>query len=248
MKIIIIEDEDAAMRRLQKMIQEVAPDTHILAECDSIESSISCIKQYPEAELIFMDIHLADGSSFEIFNQTKINIPVIFTTAYDQYAIQAFQVNALDYLLKPVKLPDLERALQKFRDRQIAVFDYQKIVSLLGQQAAPKRFLVRIGHNMKLVDLEQAAYFYSQDKITYLVSFEGKRFPLDQTMEEVENLMTTNFFRINRQMIINIQAIKNMTTYSKSRVKLELNPASDLECVVSTEKSPFFKKWLTGEN
>ena len=247
MKVIIIEDEDAAMRRLQKMILEVASDTQILAECDSIESSVVCLQNYPEADLIFMDIHLADGSSFEIFNQTKINKPVIFTTAYDQYAIQAFQVNALDYLLKPVKLSDLERAMQKFRDRQSPVFDYQKIASLLGQQTTPKRFLVRIGNHMKLVDMEQAAYFYSHEKITYLINFEGKRFPLDQTMEEVENMMTSNFFRINRQMIINIKAIKNMTTYSKSRVKLELAPASDQECVVSTEISPLFKKWLTGE-
>lgn len=247
MKIIIIEDEDAAMRRLQKMILELMPEAKIIAACDSIESSVACLQQHPEVDVIFMDIHLADGSSFEIFNQVKISSPVIFTTAFDQYAIQAFQVNALDYLLKPVKINDLERALSKYRERHSPVFDYQKIVSLLGQQTVPKRFLIRIGQHMKLVEMDQAAYFFSQDKITYLVNFEGKRFPLDQTMEEVEQMINDKFFRINRQMIINIQAIKNMTAYSKSRVMLELSPAYTGECVVSTEKSPLFKKWLTGE-
>lgn len=246
MKIIIIEDEDAAMRRLQKMILDLMPDTIILAQCDSIEAAVPCLQEHNDVDLIFMDIHLADGSSFEIFNQIKITRPVIFTTAFDQYAIQAFQVNALDYLLKPVKLNDLERALLKYRDRQTPSIDYEKITALLSQNTTSKRFLIRIGQNMKLVEMDQAAYFYSQDKITYLINFEGKKFPLDQTMEEVEQMIHANFFRVNRQMIVNIQAIKNMTAYSKSRVKIELQPPFDQECVVSTEKSPLFKKWLTG--
>ncbi len=249
MKVLIIEDEEAAARRLHKLIREIDPSMEIVAELDSIESTLTWLNNHGLPDLIFLDIHLADGSSFEIFNHIKIEKPVIFTTAYDQYALQAFQVNALDYLLKPIKRQELEHAIEKYRKWQGEWrTDYRELTKLLQKDIASKRFLIKLGQTIRVVDLQDAAYFYTESKITFLVSKDGKRYPLDISLEKVEEMADPQtFFRINRQFIVNINAIKEMYAYSKSRVKLELIPRCDLDTVVSTERSPVFKKWLTGE-
>lgn len=248
MKVLIIEDEDAAARRLQKLIQEIDPGIEVLGCLDSIESTLEWMEQHELPELIFMDIHLADGSSFELFNYAKIDKPVIFTTAFDQYALQAFKVNSIDYLLKPIKLAELEQAINKFKQlRSNTVFNYQELAKAMQQENQSKRLLIKMGQTIRIVDLNDAAYFYTESKITFVVTKEGKRYPLDFSLEKVEEMVDTQtFFRINRQFIVNIKCIKEMYAYSKSRVKLELDPHIDLDTVVSTERSPFFKRWLQG--
>lgn len=248
MKLLIIEDEAAAARRLQKMIGEIEPEAEILAQLDSIEGAINWLENNPPPDLLFLDIHLADGACFEIFNHVQIDRPIIFTTAFDQYAIQAFKVNTLDYLLKPIKQPELEAALEKFKrwDARSRV-DYQKLTKLIQAEKAPRRFLIRFGQHLRLVSEADAAYFYTEDRITFVVTHDGKRYPLDHTLDKLEELVDADtFFRINRQFIISINAIDEMHAFSKSRVKVDLKPPSDQDTIVSTERSPHFKRWLEG--
>lgn len=250
MNVLIIEDELAATRRLSKLLNELEPECRIIAELDSIETSVAWLLQNNHPDLFFMDIHLADGSSFEIFKQVKITKPIIFTTAYDQYAINAFKVSAIDYLLKPIKKVDLEMALAKFSKMQASTsnIDYRVITDAILQQLGhSKRFLVKVGNQMKIIEAKDAAYFYTQNKITYLVDQKGKKYPLDHPLDKLEEIIDPmSFFRVNRQFIVSVQAIKEMVSYSKSRVKIDLEPTCDLEVIVSTERSPLFKKWLTG--
>jgi len=247
MTIFIIEDEDMAARRLQKLIQDCEPAARILGRADGIESTVDWLKSHPKPDLIFMDIHLSDGSAFEIFSRYQVQSPVIFSTAYDQYAIQAFKHHTIDYLLKPVKLEELRQALAKYqRTAGPQTADYQSLADLIPQVRAPRRFLIRSGSTMKVVDASEAAYYFSQNKITYLVATNGKRYAIDFTMDKLEQMLdTTTFFRINRQFIISVAAIREMHTHSKSRVKIVLSPACDEEVVVSAERSPHFKRWLT---
>ncbi len=259
MNILIIEDENAAIRRLEKMLQELAPEARILDRLDSVESAVLWLQNHPAPDLILLDIHLADGASFEIFEHVQVNSPVIFTTAYDEYALRAFKVNAIDYLLKPIKINELAAALDKYkRVSQPAPSpahspDYTALLHSLRDQAGSpnylRRMLIRFNNSIKLVDMADAAYFYTKDKLTFLVSrSSGKRFPIDYPLDRLEGLLEPAvFFRINRQFIINVAVIKEMQPYSKSRVKVILEPPTDMDTIVSTERSAAFKKWLVGE-
>lgn len=251
MDILIIEDEQAAARRLEKQILAIHPNAQIIGKLDSIEASLDWLSSHPMPDLVLLDIHLADGASFEIFKHTEITCPIIFTTAYDQYAIQAFRVNAVDYLLKPIKPEELAGALDKVSNRKtfnLQRLDYKKLSQALRADTYSRRFLVKIGQSIKVIDVAEAAYFYSEDKITFVVIKEGKRYPVDYSLEKLEDMLDPRlFFRVNRQIIVGLDAIKEMYAYSKSRVKIELEPASDFEVIVSTERSPHFKKWLIGE-
>lgn len=249
MKILIVEDEAAAVRRLGKMLEEIDPDIEIVKDLDSVEAAVNWLSTNPLPDLLFFDIHLADGSSFDIFQQVKISQPIIFITAYDEYALEAFKVNAIDYLLKPIKKTDLEKAINKYRQwQQPAGFDYSKLTETMVGQAKGKRFLIRFGQTIRVVDIYDVAYFFTSDKITFLVTKNGRRYPIDYSLEQLESIMDqSKFFRINRQFIVNIEAIDEMYAYSKSRVKLSLNPPCDMDTVVSTDRSPIFKKWLVGE-
>lgn len=249
MKILIIEDEAAAVRRLTKLLAEIDPAAEVVDALDSIEATLSYLNVNALPDLFFFDIHLADGSSFEIFQHVEISKPIVFTTAFDEYALQAFRVNAIDYLLKPIKRAELEKALQKYRNwHQPAPVDYQKLADAMRVPAAGKRFLIRFGQTFKVVDIRDVAYFFTRDKITFLVNKKGKRYPIDYSLEQLVELADPQkFFRINRQFIVNIEAIREMYAFSKARVKLTLDPPCDVETVVSTERSPVFKKWLAGE-
>lgn len=254
MKVVIIEDENAAARRLEKLLAEIEPGTVILSSLDSVETAVAWLQNNPLPELIFMDIHLADGSSFEIFEHVKITCPIIFTTAYDEYALQAFKVNAVDYLLKPIKQAELQAAIEKFKKVYKSESpDYAALIETLRKHEGQnhlRRMLIRFGQSIKLVDMSDVAYFYTKDKITFLVTRStAKRFPVDYPLDKLENLLDDRvFFRINRQFIINVSAIKEMHPYSKSRVKIDLEPSTgDMETVVSTERSAEFKRWLVGE-
>ena len=248
MQILIIEDEEAAVRRLVKLLNEIAGDFSIIDTLDSIESSVQWLGQNTHPDLILMDIHLADGSSFEIFEHVNITCPIIFVTAYDEYAVRAFRVNAIDYLLKPIKLKELEDAISKTRQSESSDKYGDLIEKLQGDGIIKRknRVLVRIGQNINLIDLDDAAYFYTQDKITFAVFPENRRYPVEHSLEHLDQILNSNkFFRINRQLILGLDSISEMYSYSKSRVKIKLNPPTKFDVIVSTERSPKFKKWLT---
>jgi len=250
MTVLLIEDEEAAAGRLEKLILKIEPEAIVLEHIDSVEAAIAWLDHKSHPDLIFMDIHLADGSSFEIFDHVQVNCPVIFTTAFDQYAIQAFRVSAVDYLLKPIKREELQAAFDKYRKRASSnAVDYSKLASSLKDEPYTRRFLIKIGQHIRMVDVSEAAYFYTENKITFLVDREGKRYPLDYSLEKLEEIVDPrHFFRVNRQMIIGLDAIVEMFAYSKSRVKVVLDPLTDTEVIVSTERSPHFKKWLVGKD
>lgn len=249
MKILIIEDEDAAVRRLQKLLSEMDMPVEIIGILSSIESSVEWLTANQAPDAILMDIHLADGSSFDIFEKTTINAPVIFVTAYDEYALKAFKVNAIDYLLKPIKQNELQAALGRVETKGIKNTDDDLIHKLeeAGFIRKAKRLLVRMGQSIKLIDLDQVAYFYSKDKISFAVLPGNKRYPLDQSLDHIEHMVDPlHFFRINRQFIVKMEAIDEMIAYSKSRVKLKMNPPTEEDAIVSKERSPEFKRWLVG--
>lgn len=250
MKALIIEDEAAAARRLRKLVRQIDATIQIIDELDSVEASVDFLLNNDAPDLIFLDIHLADGSSFDIFHFVDVRCPVIFTTAYDEYALKAFQVNVVDYLLKPIKKPALEHALEKHRRLNVGVpeINYRKLVESMLPEGADKRFLLRVGSQLRVVKMKEVAYFNTEDKITLLTTHAGKRYPIDYSLEQLNEMVPpAEFFRINRQFIIRLAAIAEMHAYSKSRVKLILNPLCKLETIVSTERSPHFKRWLEGQ-
>jgi two-component system LytT family response regulator len=250
MKILIIEDEQAAVRRLHKLLSEMDASNEVIGDLGTIEAAVDWLNENPAPDLILMDIHLADGSSFEIFEKVEIMSPVIFATAFDEYALKAFKVNAIDYLLKPIKAVELEQAIQKVAKKSRKNDAGDTLLQKLAEAGFIKkhrRVLVRMGQSIKLVDLDQVSFFYSKDKISFAVMPGNKRFPLDQSLDQIEHdLDPSRFFRINRQFIVRMDAIDEMIAYSKSRVKLKLNPPSEEEAIVSKERSPDFKKWLLG--
>jgi two-component system LytT family response regulator len=232
------------------MLRKVAPESTILGITDGVESTLNFLDQAQLPDLMLMDIHLADGSAFEIFRHHPLKgVGIIFSTAYDQYAVEAFRVNALYYLLKPVKQEELELALSRFKESREKEIDYEQIVNkLLSRQPSEKRFLIRMGQSLRLVRQQDIAYFYTADKITFMMTREGRKYPLDFTLENLEDMIDpAKFFRINRQFILHMDAIQQMHAHSKARVKIDLLPPAHEEVIVSTEKSPFFKKWLEGE-
>lgn len=249
MRVLIVEDEIAAARRLSKMLLEIEPSAQILGITDSISSTVEWIKSNPEPDLILLDIHLADGVSFKIFNQVKVKCPIIFTTAFDQYAIQAFKLNSIDYLLKPINPEDLRFSLNKFKEKQSPSnnFDFEKILAEIRkpQLDYQQRFVVQFADKLKAIEIDSVAYFIAMEKSVFLVSTDNHRYAVDYTMEKLETVLNPkSFFRVNRKFIVSFKAIKNMYFYSKSRVKLELNPPVDSEVIVSTERSSDFKEWL----
>ncbi len=252
-KIVIIEDEAPAAKRLQKMILELLPEAEISDPLVSIKSAIEWFKNNPAPDLIFADIHLSDGNSFEIFKQIKITAPIIFTTAFDQYALRAFKLNSVDYILKPVKKEELKNALDKFQSiyQSAPPLDFQKLISSLQQttSAYKERFVIRFGEYMKTIETSEIAYFYTENRANYAVVNDGKRYPVDNHLDELETLLDPkHYFRINRQFIISYHSITEMLTYSKARVLIKLSPANHLETIVSTERSAAFKSWLAGES
>jgi DNA-binding LytR/AlgR family response regulator len=247
MKILIIEDEMPAAQRLARLVRELAPTAEVLEIVDSVETTLNYLEANVTPDLLLMDIHLADGSCFEIFKYKRIETPVIFTTAYDEYALQAFKTNAIDYLLKPIKKEELAASFAKFAHFNLA---YQNKLAHLATEMTPQyveRFLIRTGQTYRVVELRDVAYFVSEDKISFAVKTDGKRYALDFTMDKLETMLDPKaYFRLNRQFITSLKAIDEMTAYSKSRVKVKLIPLSKEEAVVSSERTSEFKRWLVG--
>jgi DNA-binding LytR/AlgR family response regulator len=259
MNVLIIEDESATARRLQKLLNEIDPSINILAIHESISQTVEWLTNKGEPDLMFMDINLSDGLSFGIFDEIEVNCPVIFTTAYDQYAIKAFKVNSIDYLLKPVNKIQLEESILKYQklhpqekkeNINIEKLDIEKLAIALGINKPDfmKRFIVRYGEVIKAIEVKDVAYFYSDEKIVFMTLNEGKSYPVDFTLDHLENRLNPElFFRINRKFLINYHAIEKMVSYSKSRIKITLTPPCELEAISSTDRSGVFKEWLAGK-
>ena len=251
MRILIVEDEHLAVKRLSQMITRLYPDSDICGVCDSVDSTIDWLKHHPHPDFAFFDIQLGDGLSFEIFEQTNINFPIIFTTAYDQYALKAFKVNSLDYLLKPIEEPELRFAIDKFQKQKKSDLSLVKDAiihaqQLLEQQNYKTRFLIKVGEHLRMIDTSNISFFYSEDKSTYLRTFQGNCYALDQSLDQYEiQLNPSKFHRISRKFIVSSAAISDIISYSNSRLKLKLTGMDNSdEIVVSRERVKVFKSWL----
>ncbi|WP_290700556.1 LytTR family DNA-binding domain-containing protein [Lacinutrix sp.] len=250
MNVIIIEDEKPSARRLQRMLK--ALDIEVDTMLHSVEESITWFKNNEHPDLIFLDIQLSDGLSFEIFDAVNITSAIIFTTAYDEYALQAFKLNSIDYLLKPIDDEELENAVSKFKKRlpekQSVTLDFNEIKKLLInpiEREYKKRFSVKVGQHLKLINIEDVECFFSENKGTYLHTIQGRNYLLDTTLDNLENELTPEqFFRINRKFIINIQAIKDMVSYTNSRLQIKLNTYNEQDVIVARERVKDFKNWL----
>jgi DNA-binding LytR/AlgR family response regulator len=249
MNVLIIEDEVFAAEKLADMLHEIDPKIRVLAKIGSISESTKWLMQHT-ADLIFLDIQLSDGISFSIFEQVTVNTPVIFTTAYDQYAIKAFQLNSIAYLLKPIRSIELAESLKKYQSlKSTFQIDFETLLAnIQGREPDyKKRFLIQIGEKIRKVEVTETAYFYSLYKGIYLCTFEGKSYPVEYTLDKLETLLNPgSFFRINRKFLVNMDSISKMVAYSRGRVKLELKPKpeDDFDTIVSIERSADFKKWL----
>jgi two-component system, LytTR family, response regulator LytT len=252
MNILIIEDETAASNRLKSMLHGIDPSITVIAVIDGIEDAVAWLLSHAEPDIIFADIQLSDGICFDIFRQVQPQCAVIFTTAYDEYAIDAFTVNSIDYLLKPIHGEDLKKSLDKYQAMKI-VFGSEKkhpiqsLLSQLDRKGKPykTRFLVKSGQNMKPVTIEEAAYFMIESQLVFLITHANKRYLVEHTLDELEkSLDPDRFFRINRQMIIALPSVAAIYPYFNSRLKIDLIPALDSEILVSRMKVSDFKNWL----
>lgn len=251
MKILILEDEEQALNRLQKIITSVVPDAEIVGTGTSIAEAVNWFHANPLPDLVFMDIQLSDGSSFQIFNSVKIGCPVIFTTAYESYAMQAFKVNSVDYLLKPIDEADVKRAIEKLRMLQRSgsfSVDYAEILKAI-QQPAKKykdRFIIKLGDTIKSVLVTDIAYFYTENKTNFVCTNDGRRLPLDFNLDQIEEMLNPRiFFRINRQFIIGHHAIEEMKAHTRSRINVKLCPPTRLDTIVAIDRAHDFRDWLS---
>ena len=245
----IIEDEPPALRRLTKLLAQTRPHLTIAFSTDSIASCVRALKTLPHPNVIFSDIHLADGLAFTIWEQETCNCPIIFTTAYDQYGIRAFRVNSIDYLLKPIETPDLERALAKLEDhsRPAMTQDWRQLAALIqqGQPTYRERFLAQRGQEWLPVRVEDLRQVYSSDGLTFALTTTGQRVLLDDVLDRIEEeLDPKQWFRINRAQIVHVDAIVKVQPYFNHRVVLELSPKGELENIVSRQRVKGCKAWL----
>lgn len=254
MRILVIEDEEPASKRLVKLLLEIDPSIQIEAITVSVVDSIKYLQSNPNLEVIFSDIQLSDGLSFEIFQNVQIDCPIIFVTAFNQYAIQAFKCNGIDYLLKPIKKEELKLSIEKYnrflKKTLVPSIDLESLIQSINgkKKDFQKRLVIRFHDVIKTVEIAEIAYFFNEDRITQLRTFTNTNYPVDFNLDELEQLLNPKqYFRINRQFIVNISAIERMTVVSKSRVKLNLLPQCQTETIVSTERSASFKEWLSGK-
>lgn len=251
MRVLIIEDERPAAERMKQLIAKYMPEAEISGHLDSISSAVKWLQMEPKPALIFCDIELADGQSFEIFEQVEIDSPIIFTTAYDQYAIKAFKLNSVDYLLKPIDPEELRNAIIKFNNQQLQpAMDVAQIRQLLEpqQNKYKSRFIVKIGEKIQSVETDKIAYFFSAEKTTFIQPKEtGRRFIVDYTLDQIEEMVNpSRFFRLNRKYIASFEAIAEIYSYSNSRLKVQLTGCDDNDILISREKVAMFKQWLDG--
>lgn len=251
MKYLIVEDERFAYVELERMMISLCPDYTLAGRTESVVDTVHFLKNN-QADFILMDIRLADGNCFEIFEQIEVSIPIIFTTAYDEYAIRAFKLNSIDYLLKPVEEADLLAALKKLQRHNIEkepTFDYKKIEAALLGHHKKNRFLIQIGDHYNHIDINDIAYFYSEEKVVFLHTFSDRKFVIDYTLNQLDaQLDKKTFFRVSRNCVANITSIKKISKYFNSRLKLAFQPDCPHEILVSRERVPDFLKWVDGQH
>lgn len=250
MQVIIIEDEKPAARRLARLLAEL--DVEVSTLLHSVEESINWFQNNPHPDLIFLDIQLSDGLSFEIFDAIQVDSAIIFTTAYDEYALQAFKLNSIDYLLKPIDDEELAAAMKQYsnlnkKDKQISL-DFEDIKKLLTnplEREYKKRFTAKVGQHIKLINAEDIECFFSENKGTYAATTDGRTYLLDTTLENLEEeLAPETFFRVSRKFYVNIRHIQDIVAYTNSRLKVKLKRYNEQEIIVSRERVRDFKLWL----
>src|SRR5689334_15497890 len=257
MKVIIVEDEVPAAEKLERYLHKYDSSITVIARFDSVTNSAAWLKENQDSiDLIFMDIQLIDGLSFQIFQQVQVKKPVIFITAFNEFALDAFKVNSIDYLLKPITFTDLTASLKKLENlREQLSWNKEKTEQLQEVFSTPKtkdyknRFMVKLGDHIRSITADQICLFYAEGRDVYLVTTQNRKFIIDYTLETLEDLLEPkNFFRINRTYILNINAIKDVIVYSNSRLKITLTQDFDKEIIVSREKVGPFKEWFDGSH
>jgi two-component system, LytTR family, response regulator LytT len=248
-KTLIIEDEQPAALRLAKLLKSLDPEIEILAVIDTVDSAVRWFETHPQPDLIMLDIQLGDGLSFDIFRKTKVGSYVIFTTAYDEYAIRAFELNSIDYLLKPVNGSRLLQSIDKFRRFRSHEnsLDIQKLLETFENRndKFKKRFMVSINNKIKVVETQNIAFFYSRDKNSFFCTMDKKNYPLDFSLDHVEEMLSPEiFFRVNRQYIVQYRSINKIDILSKSRIRIETNPPAEDEILISSARTSDFRQWL----
>ncbi|HPB06215.1 MAG TPA: LytTR family DNA-binding domain-containing protein [Prolixibacteraceae bacterium] len=249
MKVLIIEDEQPQARQLEQFIAQIDPEIQVLALIASVNDAVSFLKANL-VDLIFLDIHLADGLCFEIFDQVNVTCPVIFTTAYDKYAIAAFKHNGIDYLLKPIAKDELKKSIDKFKQFTLGKTDISQLINTLnslslGSLSLKRRFVSNAGKKLRIVNDTEIAYFYALDGSVFIRTHKNENLLLDETLENIEKQIDSyNFFRLNRKVIAHVSAIKEMIPFSKSRLKIILNPSFDEEVLVSYNNMKDFMMWI----
>ncbi|MDT0621962.1 LytR/AlgR family response regulator transcription factor [Croceitalea vernalis] len=250
MKVIIIEDEKPAARRLGRLLSDL--NVAVSTMLHSVEESIEWFQNNKHPDLIFLDIQLSDGLSFEIFDVVDVKSAIIFTTAYDEYALQAFKLNSIDYLLKPIDDEELEKAVKQYKElkpekEQIAV-DFEDIKKLLInplEREFKKRFTAKVGQHIKIINADEVECFYSENKGTYAATIDGRNYLLDTTLENLEDELSPKiFFRVSRKFYVNINHINDIISYTNSRLQIKLNSFKEQEIIVSRERVKDFKLWL----
>ncbi|HYH14537.1 MAG TPA: LytTR family DNA-binding domain-containing protein [Flavisolibacter sp.] len=254
MKVLIVEDENLLAKQLTNLITTIEPLAEILGRTTSIQNTAQWLMNHPAPDLIFMDIELADGQCFEIFNQTTIKTPVIFTTAYDEYALQAFKVNSVDYLLKPIKESELRTAINKYKDlraqpvNQSVAIDMNALINQL-KRATPlpykDRFLVKTGQKMASINTNQIAYFCAKNTLNFIVTKDNKKHVIDYTLDEIEDQVDPkHFFRANRQYILAHDVISHIHSWFNGKLKVELSSKTEEDIIISRDKAPLLKSWM----
>lgn len=251
MTTLIIEDESQAAQLLENMVKEVVSNCTVLAKLDSVKSAARWFSNNAMPDLIFMDIQLADGLSFEIFDQCVITAPVIFTTAYNAYALKAFKVNSIDYILKPIDKHELKYALEKYKKLAAHPVVQDKMLESIRHtmelltRKYKERFMIKVGEHLKTIEVDTILYFYSHDKTTFCYTTENRNFILDYTLEQLEEIIDPlRFFRVNRKYTVSAQSFQDIITHTNSRLKLVLKGSQDSDIIVAREKVQEFKAWL----
>ena len=257
MKVFIIEDEELAVKKLRKTLSAVDESAEVVGVADSIRSSVNWLQNNPSPDLILMGIELCDGQSFDIFEKVDVKSTVIFTTSYDEFALKAFKVNSVDYLLKPVQKDDLQVAIDKYKklktlykdSNESPVFNIENLVKELQQKMQGKeyrkRFLVKQAQKLVSIETDQIAYFYSDGRLNFFKTFDNKKFVVDYTMDELEEMLDPEkYFRISRSFYVSINSVDQIHDYFGNRLMLYLKPQVDKEALVSRERVSDFKKWL----
>ena len=252
MRVLIVEDEAPAFRRLQKLLEETDPSIEIVEVFDGVKEAVNFLKTQSSFDLIFMDIQLNDGISFEIFDQVDIKKPVIFTTAFDEYMLRAFKVNSIDYLLKPINQEDLARSLEKYRNLKNEFTEnetpsLQKVLQgiQINSKKYKSRFLVKMGDKLISVETENISCFQAKNGLVYLINKEGKKYIVDQPLDDIgHDLDPERFYRVNRQYIMSFNCIKAVHKLGKGKLMIESAFDPNEQIIVSSEKSAAFKEWL----